>query len=65
MGCDVIDRIINRGIEKGRQEGINIGDENLALLMKKLFAQKRIEDAQKASESKEYRMQLMKEFAIV
>ncbi|MDO4840945.1 MAG: hypothetical protein Q3990_09785, partial [Desulfovibrionaceae bacterium] len=55
--CDVIDRIENRGIDKGI--------DKLALLMKKLFDQNRIEDAKKVSEDKEYCKKLLKEFAIV
>ena len=38
--------------------------DTLALLMKKLFDQNRIEDAKRASENKEYRAQLMKELGI-
>ncbi len=67
--CDVIDRIENRGIEKGRKEGRvegrQEGRQEINLLMKKLFAQKRFEDAQKATEDTEYCTQLLKEFAIV
>ncbi len=59
--CDVIDKIENRGIAKGREEGI----DELALLMKKLFAQNRIDDAKKVSEDKQYCMQLLKEFALI
>ncbi len=59
--CDVIDRIVNRSRNEGRQEG----RQEINLLMKKLFAQKRFEDAQKATEDTEYCTQLLKEFAIV
>lgn len=58
--CDVLDKVENCGIAKGKIEGEN----NLALLMKTLFDQNRIEDAKKASESKDYRDKLMKEFGI-
>ncbi len=57
MGCDVIDKIFNRGFEQGM--------EQVALLMRKLFAQKRIEDIRKACKDRDYFMQLMKEFGIV
>ena len=50
--CDVLDKVENRGESK------------VALLMKKLFDQNRIEDAKKASENEEYRIKLMKEFGI-
>ena len=50
--CDVLDKVENRGESK------------VALLMKKLYGQNRIEDEKKASENEEYRTQLMKEFGI-
>ncbi len=50
--CDVLDKVENRGEIK------------VALLMKKLFDQNRIEDAKKASENEDYRIKLMKEFGI-
>ena len=70
--CDVLDKVENRGIAKGiakgkaegKIEGKIEGEDTLALLMKKLFDQNRIEDAKRASEDKEYRTQLMKEFGI-
>ena len=58
--CDVLDKVENRGIAKGKAEG----EDTLALLMKKLFDQNRIEDAKRASEDKEYRTRLMKELGI-
>lgn len=70
--CDVLDKVENRGIakglakgmEKGKIEGKIEGENSLALLMKTLFDQNRIEDAKRASESKDYRDKLMKEFGI-
>ncbi len=66
--CDVLDKVENRGIAKGiakgKAEGKIEGEDTLALLMKKLFDQNRIEDAKRASEDKEYRIQLMKELGI-
>ena len=59
--CDVLDKVENRGIAKGKAEG----EDTLALVRKKLFDQNRIEDAKRASEDKEYRTRLMKEFGIV
>lgn len=58
--CNVLDRIENQGIEKGKSEG----EDKMALLMRKLFEQNRIEDAKRASEDKAYREQLMKELSI-
>ena len=66
--CDVLDKVENRGIAKGKAEGKIEGKaegENLmALLVKKLLDQSRIEDVKRASEDKAYRRQLMKEFGI-
>ena len=50
------DKVENRG----KAEGAN----SVALLMKNLFDQNRIEDAKRASEDKEYRTRLMKELGI-
>ena len=62
--CDVLDKVENRGIAKGKAEGKLEGEDNLALLMKKLFDQNRIDDAKRASENKTYRAKLMKELGI-
>ncbi len=76
MGCDVLDRVENRGIEigreegrkegreEGRKEGKTEGEDNLALLSQKLFSQDRIEDLKRVMDDKEYREQLKKEFGI-
>ena len=61
MGCDVIDKIVERGIAKGREEGI----DEMALLIEKLVDQNRFEDVKKVSKDKEYRMQLLKQFALI
>lgn len=58
--CDVLDKVENRGIAKGKAEG----EDTLALLMKKLFDQSRIEDVKRASEDEAYRDKLMKELII-
>ena len=66
--CDVLDKVENRGIAKGiakgKAEGKIEGEDTLALLMKKLFDQNRIEDAKRASEDETYRDKLMKELGI-
>ena len=54
--CDVLDKAENRGKAEGA--------DSVALLMKNLFDQNRIEDAKRASEDKEYRTRLMKELGI-
>lgn len=50
--CDVLDRAVNKG------------EDQVALLMKKLFDENRIEDAKRASQDKEYRNKLLKELKI-
>ena len=54
--CDVLDKVENKGEIKGKNQ--------MALLVKKLLDQSRIEDVKRASEDKEYRARLMKEFGI-
>ena len=48
--CDVLDKVENRGIAKGKIEGEMEGKAQVTTLMKKLFEQNRIDDAKKASE---------------
>lgn len=50
--CDVLDWAVNKG------------EDQVALLMKKLFDANRIEDAKRASQDKEYRNKLLKELKI-
>lgn len=57
--CDVLDRIENRGIQQGIQQGENL----LAQLIQKLFALGRVEDVKRVAEDKEYRQMLLKEFS--
>ena len=54
--CDVLDKVENRGKAEGA--------DSVALLMKNLFDQNRIEDAKRASADKEYRNRLMKELGM-
>ena len=69
MGCDVIDRIVDRSRkearQEGRQEGREEGIDEMALLIEKLVDQNRFEDVKKVSKDKEYRMQLLKQFALI
>ena len=66
--CDVLDKVENRGIakgiEKGKVEGEIEGKNQMALLVKKLLDQSRIEDVKRASEDEAYRDKLMKELGI-
>lgn len=62
--CDVLDKVENRGIAKGKIEGEMEGKAQVTTLMKKLFEQNHIDDAKKASEDAAYRDRLLKEFGI-
>ena len=74
--CDVLDKVESRGIEKGIEKGIAKGvakgkaegeiegKNQMALLVKKLLDQGRIDDVKRASEDEVYRDQLIKEFGI-
>ena len=59
--CDVLDKVENKGKAEGKIEGKN----QMALLVKKLLDQSRIEDVKRASEDKTYRDKLMKELRSV
>ena len=58
--CDVLDKVENKGKAEGKIEGKN----QMALLVKKLLDQSRIEDVKRASEDETYRDKLMKELGI-
>ena len=62
--CDVLDKVENRGIAKGKIEGEMEGKAQVTTLMKKLFEQNRIDDAKKASEDAAYYDRLLKELGI-
>lgn len=62
--CEVLDRIENCGIDKGKAEGRIKGRTQVMALMKKLFEQNRIDDAKKASEDAAYYDRLLKELGI-
>ena len=48
--CDVLDKVENRGIEKGIVKGESRGENKMALLVKKLLDQNRIDDVKRAFE---------------
>lgn len=74
--CEILDKIENRGIEKGRAEGKaegiaegiekgnTEGKSQMADLMKHLLAENRIEDAKRAAEDLAYCDELMKQYGI-
>ena len=70
--CEILDKIENRGIAKGRAEGKaegiaegNVeGKNQMADLMKRLLDENRIEDAKRAAENPTYCDELMKQYGI-
>ena len=66
--CEILDKIENRGIEKGRAEGIvegnTEGKNRMADLVKILLTENRIEDAKRAAEDLAYCDELMKQYGI-
>lgn len=56
--CDVLDKVENKGKAEGKIEGKN----QMALLVKKLLDQSRIEDVKRASEDEAYRAKLINFF---
>ena len=78
--CEILDKIENRGIEKGRAEGKaegiaegiekgivkgnTEGKSQMADLMKRLLTENRIEDAKRAAEDPAYCDELMKQYGI-
>ena len=78
--CEILDKIENRGIEKGRAEGRaegiaegiekgivkgnTEGKSQMADLMKILLTENRIEDAKRAAEDTVYCDELMKQYGI-
>ena len=48
--CDVLDKVESRGIAKGIVKGKSRGENKMALLVKKLLDQNRIDDVKRASE---------------
>lgn len=62
--CNLSQGVKEEGIEIGIEKGIEKGHDDFALLMQKLFAQNRMEDAKRAAEDRAYREALMKELKI-
>ena len=58
--CDVLDKVENKGKAEGKIEGKN----QMALLVKKLLDQSRIEDVKRPTDNEAYCAKLMKELGI-
>ena len=67
--CELLDKYENRGVEKGRRQGIlqgiQQGESRFAMLCENLLKAGRIDDLRRASASKRYRNQLYKELGMV
>ena len=61
---ETLDKVESRGIEKGIVKGESRGENKMALLVKKLLDQNRIDDVKRASEDEKSRAELMKELGI-
>ena len=70
--CEVLERVENRGmdrgiqigIQRGTKTGIQQGEDMFALLVKKLLECGRMEDIRRATEDRAYRQKLMEELKI-
>ena len=59
--CEVLDKVENRGIEKG----LALGEQRFATLVSKLLADERAGDLQKATSDETFRNNLYKEYGII
>lgn len=57
--CEVLDRVENRGIQKG----IAQGEDTILSLMKYLLSNGRLDDARRATEDEAYRSKLLDEIS--
>ncbi|MEY8414054.1 transposase, partial [Lachnospiraceae bacterium 62-26] len=58
--CEVLDRVENRGIQKG----IAQGEDTILSLMKYLLSNSRLDDARRATEDEAYRSKLLDEISL-
>ena len=58
--CEVLDRVENRGIQKG----IAQGEDTILSLMKYLLSNGRLDDARRATEDEAYRSKLLDEISL-
>jgi len=63
--CEVLDRIEQRGIEKGRAEGLSLGVNILNKLNEILIKNKDFESLIKANADKDYREELLKKYDLM
>ena len=62
--CKALDDLYNDGVNQGKSQGLELGEEYFAALSQKLLADFRIDDLQKAIKNKEYRKKLYREYRI-
>lgn len=56
--CEVLDRVENRGIQKG----IAQGEDKILFLMRYLLSNNRMDDIKRVTEDNAYRSKLLEEF---
>jgi len=59
--CEVLERVENRGIQKGIEKGIIQGEDNILSLMRYLLSDNRMDDVRRATEDEAYRNKLLAE----
>ncbi len=62
--CKALDDLYNDGVNQGKSQGLELGEDYFAALSQKLLADFRIDDLQKAIKNKEYRKKLYQEYRI-
>lgn len=62
--CRTLDAIEQRGIEKGRQIGIEYGEHRILFLMQKLMEDGRQMELQRVLDDSDYRTKIAREYGI-
>lgn len=59
--CEVLEKVEDRGVQKGIQQGITRGEDSAFTLVSYLLSNGRMDDLKKAAEDNDYRSKLMEE----
>lgn len=62
--CKALDDLYNDGVNQGKSQGLELGEDCFAALSEKLLADFRMEDLRAAIKNKEYRNRLYQEYRI-
>ena len=62
--CKAIDEMVKAGERRGMEQGIQQGESQLGLLISRLFADGRTNDAQKAAADERIRKEFYREYGI-